>query len=255
MPIQETDVDGSKAVIAGKGQPLVFIHGAGENHRIWDHQISHFRKNRMVIALDLPGHGGSKIMRGEATVVGYTAHVFRVLAVLGLGEVTAIGHSMGGAIALSLALDHPDRVKALVLVNTGAKLGVLPEVLSGLVSNFEGVMKGAIFPRYVSEGTDQKLVQEMLQQVLNGNPEVVRQDYNACAAFDVRERLREINKPTLIVAGEDDRLAPVKWSTYLSEHISGSRLIVVRRAAHLVMLERSEEFNAALEEFLEPLGV
>ncbi|MBI4258588.1 MAG: alpha/beta hydrolase [Thaumarchaeota archaeon] len=252
---QELDIEGSKTLFAGEGQPLVFIHGTGENHKIWKHQISHFRKTRMVVAPDFPGHGDSRALEGEVSILSYSEHLMRVLDALNLNEATLIGHSMGGAIALTLALNHPERVKALGLVNSGAKLGVLPEILDGLKNNFEGVVKGVIFPRYVYHDSDRRLVQEMLQQVLSSNPDVVHQDYAACSTFDVRNRLTEIEKPTLIVAGEDDRLTPVKWSTYLNENIYGSKLVVVKKAAHLVMLEKSEEFNVILKNFLEPLGI
>jgi pimeloyl-ACP methyl ester carboxylesterase len=81
-------------------------------------------------------------------------------------------------------------------------------------------------------------------------PDLVRGDLSACNEFDVMEKLGEIAVPTWIIVGEDDRLTPVKYSSFLSSRIEGSRLVRVPAAGHLVMMEKPEQFNRHLREFL-----
>jgi pimeloyl-ACP methyl ester carboxylesterase len=83
---------------------------------------------------------------------------------------------------------------------------------------------------------------------------VIYNDFLACNQFDIRNRLSEIKLPTLVVCGEEDQLTPVKYSKYLHEAVTGSRLVLIPRAGHMVMSEQPDPFNRALLSFLETLG-
>jgi pimeloyl-ACP methyl ester carboxylesterase len=108
---------------------LLFIHGAGGNHKIWEYQTKHFNN---AIAVDLPGHGFGE---GKRTIKEYVEYVKRFCDERGFKNIVIIGHSMGGAIAQEFALTYPEYLKALVLVGTGAKLRVSPVI-------FEAIRKG-----------------------------------------------------------------------------------------------------------------
>jgi pimeloyl-ACP methyl ester carboxylesterase len=156
---------------------------------------------------------------------------------------------MGGAIAITLALDFADLVAGLVLVSTGARLRVAPAILDGIRSDFERTTE--LITRFAwSSGTAPRLIELGWQALLGTGPDVLLGDFTACDRFDVMERLGEIAAPTLVVAGSADQLTAVKYARFLAEHISDARLVTVEGAGHMVMLERPLEVAEAMQDFL-----
>jgi pimeloyl-ACP methyl ester carboxylesterase len=169
---------------------------------------------------------------------------------LELNTVIPVGHSIGGAVAMQLALDFPSQVQALILIGTGAKLGVYPAILEGLRLNYGRAINLTIGQMAFAKNTDSKLIERAKQEALRCSPEVSLADFQACNAFDLRKRLSEIAVPTLILVGDEDKLTPPKWSRYLNEHISNSRLEVIPGAGHFVQQEQPEAVNHAISTFL-----
>ena len=205
------------------------------------------------MALDLPGHGCSG-GEGRQTISGYADFFVRFIASLGLERVIPVGHSMGGAIALDLALQHPEGLAGLVLVATGARLRVLPAILEGLESNFEATVEAICGYAYGSEA-DERLVRLSREEMVAAGPQLLRRDFLACDRFDVMDCLGEIHLPTLIICGDEDRLTPLKYSQFLADHIQGAALVTIPEAGHMVMLERPKEVNEAIVGFLRSLSV
>ncbi len=235
-----------------RGQPnLVFVHGAGGSHQIWLHQVDALGQVN-VYALDLPGHGRSG-SEGRKTIGEYGDLVVAFLDALEIETAVIGGHSMGGAIALDLALRYPARVAGLVLVCTGARLRVTPLILDGIREDFQGTVsligQFAYGPNAPPEAV--RLGQE---QMAHTPPDVLYHDFAACDAFDVRDRLAEIRCPTLVISATADRLTPLKYGVYLQEHIAGARLAVIEDAGHTVMLERPRQVTQAIQSFLTDLG-
>jgi pimeloyl-ACP methyl ester carboxylesterase len=140
-------------------------------------------------------------------------------------------------------------VERLVLVGTGARLRVLPSLLEGLLQDFGSTVEMMLGWAYCS-GCPPELVQLGRKEWLENEPSVVHGDFAACDNFDVMGRLGEINCPTLVLCGEDDRLTPPKYAQYLQDSIPGASLTILPHAGHMVMLERPELVNQAIEEFL-----
>jgi pimeloyl-ACP methyl ester carboxylesterase len=226
---------------------LLFIHGAGGTHRHWGEQLAGLSGVDRY-AVDLPGHGRSA-GEGEASIEGYAGVILQLLDALGLDEVSLVGHSMGGAISQYLALHHPDRVRRLVLVGSGARLRVLPALLEALLADFPSTVEMMLSWAYSTETTP-RLLDLARQEWMENDPQVVHDDFAACDAFDVMEKLGQIRCPTLVICGEDDKLTPVKYAQYLRDHIPTGTLAIVPHAGHMVMLEQPERVNRALEEFL-----
>lgn len=237
----------------GEGRSIVFVHGACENSSFWNHQRILADRYR-IITLDLPGHGKSKPVEGGVAVQKYADVVAEFVARTCPDKAVLVGHSMGGAIALLNAIEHPNNLKGAVLVTTGAKLGVLPSIREGLRTRFQDTVRSIVGPRQFSSKTNLETIRFVTDQILNCNSEVGAADYEACNDFDARQKLSMINIPVQIIAGEEDKLAPVTWSTYLKENIPKSRLVVVRDSSHLPMLERPSEFNRHLSEFVMSLN-
>jgi pimeloyl-ACP methyl ester carboxylesterase len=157
---------------------------------------------------------------------------------------------MGGAVALTMASDSPERVTGLVLVATGARLRVAPAILEQIPNDFEAALD--IITRYAwSPGAPSELVDLGRERLREAGPDVLLGDLTACDRFDVMERLGKIGVPTLVVTGSVDRLAPVKYAHYLAEHISGAQVAIIEGAGHMVMLERPAEVVNVVHEFLE----
>jgi pimeloyl-ACP methyl ester carboxylesterase len=174
--------------------------------------------------------------------------VVAFLHALGIEQAVVVGHSMGGAIAMTLALDFADCVAGLVLVATGARLRVAPAILEGVRSDFEGAVE--LITRFAWSPEAPPALAELGQQAfLETGPDVLLGDFTACDRFDVVERLREIKTPTLVIAGTADQLTPVKYARFLTEHIPGARCVIIEGAGHMVMLERSAEVAKAVLEF------
>jgi pimeloyl-ACP methyl ester carboxylesterase len=232
--------------------PLILIHGAGGSYLHWPPEIRHHAGGD-ILAIDLPGHGASS-GEGMQSIAAYARVVHQFALDMGLEQVVLAGHSMGSAVALQVSLDHPDRVSGVILVGSGAKLRVHPQLLEYCAS-------AETYPQVVSQvldwsfspEVDQKLVNLAGQRMAEVPPGVMLSDFTACNAFDIREQVGEINPPTLIICGEDDRMTPVWFSQYLAGEIEGSRLEVIPGAGHMVMLEKAEIVAGLVFDFLDQI--
>lgn len=233
------------------GTPLVFIHGAAASHLVWGFQLRALRELTHVIALDLPGHGRSD-PPGRTTIEEYRDVVLGLLDALKIERAIVVGHSMGGAIAQTLTLSHPERVAGLGLIGTGARLRVLPAILEGVLNNFDTIAELVVDYSYTTPIAP-SLRECALTEFRACPASVTHGDFNACNAFDVMSRLGEIRAPTLVICGKDDRMTPVKYAEFLVAHIPKARLAVIESAGHSVMLEQPLAVNRVLKEFVSNL--
>lgn len=244
-------IDGRRIFYAARGEnraPVVFVHGTGSSHLAWNAQLAALANSTRAYALDLPGHGRSE-GTGLNTVRGYADVICSFLDALSLESAIIAGHSLGGAIAQTLALENPDRVLALALVATGARLRVLPAFLNGMLDDFANTghqFNDAEF----APGADARLKQLSEEQFLTCDPRVVHGDLTACDAFDILTRVSAIRAPTLIICGTADRMTPVKYSQYLADHVPQAQLRLIEGAGHMVMVEKPDEVNRALLEWI-----
>lgn len=244
-------VTGSKGIREGL-RTLVFVHGSGGDHLLWNHQRQFIDRSYNVVAVDLPGHGeaGSE---GEDSISAYAGHLLNLLRALPGDVYCLFGHSLGGAIVQELALLHPQYVEALVLVGTGARLRVLPEILEGIRERFEETVK-SICGFAFSKKTPRGMIEKGIETMLLARPAVLYDDFAACDRFDIMDRVGEIKVPTLVVCGGDDVLTPPKYAYFLAEKIEGARVEIIDGAGHMVMIEKPHEFNSRVMDFLETLG-
>jgi pimeloyl-ACP methyl ester carboxylesterase len=148
-----------------------------------------------------------------------------------------------------LALTHPEAIKGVVLVGTGARLKVLPLILNGININFEETIPKIVQYAY-SRKAPPELIEDGVAQMLKCRPEVLHGDFSACDRFDVMKEVEKIGLPTLILCGEDDALTPVLYSQFLHSRIRGSKLEVLSNAGHMVMMESPRAFNEKIKEFI-----
>lgn len=228
--------------------PLLFIHGAGDTHLLWNGQLAAFAEIAHTFALDLPGHGRST-GAPLTTIPGYALAVREFLDALKLEQVIVVGSSMGGAIAQTFALDFPKRVSGLVLVGTGAKLRVAPQFLEGIRNAYDPTIR-LLVQNYYAPDAPTVLLEKSIRQLLASGQAVTLADYTACNAFDLRDRIGTISAPTLVICGRDDKMTPPAYSEYLAKNIPHARLVRIEHAGHMVMLEQPTQFNTALRDWL-----
>jgi pimeloyl-ACP methyl ester carboxylesterase len=218
--------------------PLLWVHGAGGDHTHWPPQLRRL-PGLTVYAPDLPGHGRSE-GPGCRTIADYAANVLALLDALDVERAIIGGHSMGGAIAQTLALDSPERVAGLILVGTGAKLRVTPLILDRLPDEFEAVVDTIIEMAY-GPGASEELIRLGRRTLAACDPHVLKGDFQACDAFDVMARLEAIRAPTLVIGGTGDKLTPPKYVRYLAEHIPNAQLHLIEDAGHMLALEAPQQ--------------
>ncbi|MGB3715209.1 MAG: alpha/beta fold hydrolase, partial [Candidatus Promineifilaceae bacterium] len=167
---------------AASKQSLLLIHGAGGSHLDWPPEIRNMVAVN-VYAMDLPGHGRSALP-GCSSISDYADIVAAFIEAIDVAKVILIGHSMGGAIVQSIGLRPPSRVEGLVLVASGARLRVAPEILEGVVREFERTAD-LIAELAWSENTPDRLKQLGKRMLLTCDPKTVYGDYVACNGFDL----------------------------------------------------------------------
>jgi pimeloyl-ACP methyl ester carboxylesterase len=229
--------------------PVVFIHGAGSSHLIWGSQVRALGDRARALALDLPGHFKSDGV-GRDSIAAYAEVVLQFLDALALERAIVVGHSMGGAIAQSLALAYPDRVAALALVATGARLRVSPAFLEGFQNDFENTVD-KISAYYFARDADPRLIEKSAALLRACGQLIVLGDFTACNGFDASERIPQISVPTLVLGGTEDQLTPPKSSEFLAVKIPDAQLVLIDGAGHHVMIEKADAVNRVLKEFVQ----
>jgi pimeloyl-ACP methyl ester carboxylesterase len=236
----------------GKTQ-LVLIHGAGGSYLHWPAEIRHLA-GEDVLAIDLPGHGASE-GDGKETIDAYAGSVLEFMDYLDINQAVIIGHSMGSAIAQRLSLDSPEHVRGLILIGAGAKLRVHPKLIEYCSSERTYPEVVSLVMEWVfSPQADRRLVELAGQRMAEMPASVMLADFKACDAFDVRNEVQEIQQPVLVICGEDDQMTPVRFSEYLAENIPESRLEVIPKAGHMVMLEQPETVADIVKGFMEEIN-
>ncbi len=232
---------------------LILIHGSGCDHTTWPPVLRRL-PGISVYALDLPGHGRSG---GAARddVGAWADLIERFAETLSLGRVALVGHSLGGAIAQTLALRHPDWLSAAILVGTGARLRVAPAILEGLASDdprqaIDQICRWSFGPHPPKAEYDR--VREIFFRT---DPLVTHSDLSACDRFDVMDRVGTIPVPTLVISASEDRLTPEKYGRYLADRIPDARLAVIPDAGHMMGLEKPESFLDPIRSFLSETGL
>jgi 3-oxoadipate enol-lactonase len=242
----------------GDGAPVVFLHGLGSSVRDWEHQVPVLAKEFQVLTCDLRGHGRSDRPPGPYSPGLFAADVASLLRALDVGSVHVVGLSLGGAVALQLALDAPSLVRSLVIVNsapefivrtTGDRLRLFERL--GLVRLLGMRAMGAVLSRKLFPNPEHALLRKTFRARFAQNDRRAYLDsLRALVGWSVTARLGEIACPTLIVTSDHD-YTPVAAKEAYAARIPRAQVKVISDARHAVPVERPEEFNAAVLEFIE----
>jgi len=244
-----TQIERDHPPVAPSQRTLVFLHGSGDSARTWDAVIQRL-PGYDCLALNLPGHGDRRDRPGPAamSVADYADTVHATLARHALSGVTLVGHSLGSAIALWMALEYPSQVGRVVLVGAGARLRVLPSLLEGARAD-QAATQQQIAQLGHAPGHEAAAA-AYYAAMAPAAAGVLARDLAACDAFDLMADLGRVDQPTLIIAGEQDRLTPFKYAVFLRDHLAHATLVGVPNAGHYVQSEAPDALAAAIRSWL-----
>lgn len=234
---------------------LVLSNSLGTSFAMWDPQIPALTEHFRVLRYDTRGHGQSSVTEGPYTIPQLGGDVIALLDHLGLQRVHFCGLSMGGITGMWLALHHADRLERLVLCNTAAYIGP-PENWTNRAAAVErdgvGSIAAAVVDKWLTPdfaAQQPALVQQLRAMLSATDARGYAANCRAVRDSDLREAIRGIVTPTLVIAGSGDMPTPPADGRYLAETIAGARYAELY-AAHLSNLQQPDAFSQAVVEFL-----
>jgi pimeloyl-ACP methyl ester carboxylesterase len=263
MRARDIVVDGIRLHVteAGRGPALLMLHGLSATHANWEHTVAAFSSRFRVIAPDLPGHGRSAKPDAPYTI-DFFAGVMRSLGrELGLDGAVVIGNSLGGQIAVQMALDYPAWTRALILAAPAGGFGQTVSALSWTIRAVAGprvlsvalpyALERCVYDRTRAEHVERRriLFERIAHEDYPGFARAVNRSIMGAIAAG-RQPLHLIRQPVLLVWGRNDRMVALAGSRRLTRAVPHARLVVIDRCGHLPMLEHPEQFNRLVTDFL-----
>ena len=245
---------------AGTGPAVLFIHGWTTNRTFWERQTQVLRDRHTTITVDLRGHGESSRPRTGYTIGVMVDDLEHLVRALGVPRIAVVGWSIGGVLALELALRLGERASALGLVCTTAG-GLLDpknpqaetkranETKAAMAADFRGFIRG-FAPQLFKAGAASPLLPWAVGQMQKTPAHVAAACFDTLLAADLRSRLKTLKVRTVVLHGRHDVLLPLAGGEYLAEHIPEARLVVFEESGHAPHLEEPDAFNAALGELV-----
>ena len=238
------------------GPPIVLLHSAGCDLRMWDAHIPVLGERFHVVRADARGHGGSDAPPPPYTVDRFGADVIAVMDDFRIERAHLVGESLGGLVGLWVAAHHPDRVERAVFSGTAARIGTADawqERADAVRSGGTEAVADLVMSRFFSTSfrRDRPEVVGWFVDVLRAQP---RHGYEAtCLALrdaDLRDEVGAIRAPSLVLVGDEDASTPISDARWLHDAIDGSRMLTLEGAGHLCSVERADTFDDVVARFL-----
>jgi pimeloyl-ACP methyl ester carboxylesterase len=246
---------------SGQGQPVLLVHGLGSSSRDWENQVSVFAKRYRVITIDLRGHGKSDKPQGPYSIPLFASDIVELIRSLDIAPVHLIGLSLGGFVALQLAVEHHDLLRSLIVVNAapGLPRERLRErlritwalFLRRLIVRLFGMralgrfLGKKLFPR----PSQNALKRRFIERWAENHPDAYLASLAAVSRWNVEDRLSSITCPTCVISGEHDFI-PLALKKGYTEKLVRGELKVIRGSGHFTPLDDPERFNEAVLSFL-----
>ena len=249
------DLDGLHLSIveAGTGDPVIFVHGVVTTSNIFPKYLSAYSPDFRGIAVDLRGYGDSDKPPTGFTIDQFSKDLIKLADALHIDRAVWVGVSMGGMILQRLALDHPERVRALILVSTTDGAMILDEDIPtiGAPRDYRDVSKNMIVESFPQD-TLSRTYQPLLDRIPTWNATVIREALTSMSQFNVHGRLTRITAPTLIMVGAKDGVATPTIAKGIQSQIPGAQLVEFD-TGHFMMAEDPDKFRTVLGDFLRQL--
>lgn len=245
---------------AGEGPPLMLVPGLSGQGSFWISQVPVFSRDFRTVTHDHRGTGRSTHSRITYSVEQMADDALRLMDALGIESAHLVGHSTGGAIGQVIALEHPDRLRSLVLSATWAGPDPFFRRLFDtrrqtlIDSGVEAYLRASALvqatPWWISQNDEFLTDLHRVQAAAAAPVEVLVSRIDAILRHDRRLRLLEIRLPTLVIVAQDDMITPRFYSEELAARIPGAKLIVLETGGHFAPAIHSEPYNAAVGQFL-----
>jgi len=230
---------------------IVFIHGSGGTNVLWHAQVKSLANKFNTLAVNLPGHGNSE-GNGLDRMEDYAKSMSDFIKSINVRNPIICGLSIGGGIVLQMLIDESDNFKAGIVVNSGAKLKVMPMIFEMIEKDFSGFVN-SMYSFGISQKTNPNKLKPLADSMLACPPDVTRKDFTACDTFDVRNKLNTIKTPVLVMTASEDLLTPIKYGQFLADQIDTATIANIDDAGHLSPVEQPENVVRAICDFIETL--
>lgn len=245
--------------VEGQGEPLALIHGVGASLEAWDGVAARLRDRYRVVRYDQRGHGQSEKVPGPYTVEDFSGDLAGVLDALGIERAHVAGHSLGGLVAQSFALDHRSRLRKLALISTVAGRTAderrrVEERLAMVASGIAGDHFRASLDRWFTDAfraANPDLLAAYAARNQANDPACHAAAYRVLALTDLADRLPEITAETLVMTGEHDQGSNPRMARLMHERIPGSVLRILPVLRHSILIEAPDVVAGILADFLD----
>jgi pimeloyl-ACP methyl ester carboxylesterase len=214
---------------------------------VWENQF-YLKIDYNIIAIDLPSHNKSGVFH-ELTLDLYVDVVKKFVDSLKSKKLVLAGHSMGGVVIQDFYFKYPNDVSALILCATGGRMRVSQIIFDSIKPDYNKYLSSLGTGNFYRK-TPKNIIENAVLEASQIDPEVTYRDFKICNAFDTLNKTHSINIPCLIICGKYDKLTPVKYSQFFHDKIRNSELYLIDKAGHGVMLEKPEEVNKTIEDFI-----
>lgn len=239
---------------AGPALPIVFLHGVGSDKSVWRPQLDHFGRARRAAAFDYPGYGDSDPASEDRTRDDYADAILGGMDAMGIGRAHICGLSLGGVVAIAMHAAAPERCASLVLADSFA---VHPEGEAIYRRSIEASRTVGMHtlaerrtPMLLAPDVADEVRQEVIETMARIDPDAYAIGARAVWLADQRDRAASIRVPTLVLVGELDPVTPPALSEDLARLVPRARLETIAGASHIANLDRPEEFNRLVDEFI-----
>jgi 3-oxoadipate enol-lactonase len=239
------------------GPPLLFIHGLGSSTRDWDPQVAEFSASYKVITFDLRGHGRSDKPPGPYSLPLFAEDTAGLLGALGLDAAHVVGISLGGGVAFQLAIDHPELVETMTIVNSSPSMVGSTQDAQREIDRRVGIVRQlgmramgealstSLFPDEANAAERKTFVEHWAEN----DPQAYIDATLSMLGWDVTAKIGSIKCPTLVISADHD-YTPVAVKEAYVGLMPDARLVVIPNSHHATPIERPSQFNAALASFL-----
>jgi len=242
---------------AGKGKPMIFLHGAGAGAVTWYPSIGNIAKSLQVIVPDIVGYGESDKPNAPYDRPYFSRWLKNFLNELNIPKAHIVGLSQGGAIALQFTIDNPEMVDKLVVIDSaglGAKVSFWPLVGMIWMNTFPSSLANFFNSRYILHNPEKRDPNHSLYSIAvlkeNGGKKAFQQGRGSAVSKISEESLRQIKNETLIIWGKEDKLFSIEYGEAAAKIIPNARLHIIQDGGHLPMIDQPELFNKVLTDFL-----
>ncbi|MBF4475896.1 alpha/beta fold hydrolase [Methanobacterium formicicum] len=243
----------------GSGDPVVLVHGMGSDHTAWGGLVPLLQTNYRVLAVDLRGHGYSCKTPGPYSLDLFATDLLKLLESLDIKKAHFLGHSMGGAVLLELALHHPEKMYSLTLISSFARvdpplekiLNTLLKILSeqGYEAFFDACLPLTYTPEFLEENQESfSLIKATTRQMVSLTS--LTDTLQACLQIELKDDLSEIDVPSLIIAGSEDTFTPPHHGIFISNNLKQGKMVIMEGVGHNLLVEQPEKTHSLIKDYL-----